>query len=293
MIKRVGVAVPIDMPCALRDLVRDLAVGALVFREKAQCAVPHELRLSGTGHRERIDRGVAAEIPSEARTIAGATVQAIAGNEPATEIGIADHGFVEIDLRVFHCAIEQRIRRMQRQHRGAQRVGMFNAPVPFAFGGARCKQRSVECEGGVARHLSAGQHDRDVRDVRIDVAARRLAESWRRVALHAAADTEHELRRRGGQYVRGHVRRLSDGGRAEECVDAAFRLGEEKGARRLIPDQILPAECRRPREMNIRCEFRDDVERTDCIDFEQHHDRVAMEATTASATACGLRSIGG
>ena len=210
MVECVRIAVPVHVAGALRDLVRDLAVGTLVLREESQCAVAHELHLTDAGHGERVDRRIATEEPAEAGAIAGTAAQAVPGHQSATEVGIADHRFIEIDLCVLHGAVKQRVRRAHGQHRRAQRVRVFHPTFPLALGGARREQRTVHRQRRVARHLSAGQHDRDVGDVCIDVPAGRFAETGCGVAFDTTTDAENELRWCSGQHVRRHVRRFSD-----------------------------------------------------------------------------------
>ena len=201
----------------------------------------------------------------------------VPGDESAAEVRIAHERFVEVHLRVLDSAVQRSVRRVQREHRGAQRVGVRDATLPLTLGRAWRDELAVQRERRVARHLAAGQHDGDVRDVQVDVASRRFTEPRCGVSLGAAAHAEHELRWRGRQHVRRHVRRFRHRRRTQERVDGPLRFREEKRARVLLPDEVLSAERRGPGVVDVRREPRDDVERANRIHFEEDDDRGLVE----------------
>ena len=277
VIEGVGVGKPVNASGTLRDLMGDLPVGALILREEAERAVAHQGALPRAGHRQRIDRRVTAEEPAKAGTISRTTRESIARDQSATEIGIADVRFVEVDLGIFDGAIELGTRRMQCQLRRAQRVGMGHALSPRTFGGTRLHQGPIERERRIAGHGPTGQHDRDVGHAQVDTLPRRLAETRCGVALTGATDADDQLGWRRGEHVRRHIRRLGHCRRPKEGVDRLLPLGEEEGARLLLPDQVLAAEPGGPGIVDVGGKAGDDLERADRVDLEQDDDGWLIE----------------
>ena len=147
---------------------------------------------------------------------------------------------------------------------------MRDSPFPLSLGGAGRDQPPIQRERRIARHLATGEHDRDVRDPQVDAAPRRFAEPRRRVSLTFTPDAEHELGPLGGQHVRRHVGRAGHGGRAQEGVDLAPALREQKSANVLLPDHVLSAQRRGPGKVHVRSPAGDDVQRAHRVHLEQH-----------------------
>ena len=255
---RVGVVVgvgiglePVDVRSALRDLVGDLAVVALVPGQKAEF-LGDQLPLAQSVHGEGVHHRVAAEEPSESGAGAAAG-EPPARDQAAPQIGVADALLLEIDLRPLEGEVEGRIGGLDgrggRQGRVGPGAGVLVEPlgVPDQFG--------VAGKDGVARGGPPSDGNGDelapgpLRIDRDDHRSRRFAELMRRVL--------HRVRRPGGAHDR---------------VVPLQALRENEDAPLPVPKGVLPAERRRPHEVEDGMELGHDLEWVRAVHVEEHQD---------------------
>ena len=255
---RVGVVVgvriglePVDVRRALRDLVGDLAVVALIAGQEAEF-LGDQLPLAEGVHGEGVHHRVAAEEPSESGA-GPAAGEPPARDQAAPQVGVADALLLEVDLRPFEGQVERGIGGLDGR-RCSQRRVRPGAGLPVEPLGVR-DQAAVVSEHSVPRHRSRGDGDVDelapgtLRIDRDDHRAGRLPELVRRVL--------HRVRRPG---------------RADDRVVPLQALRENEDAPSPVPEGVLPAQRRGPHEVEDGMELGGDLDRVRAVDVEEHED---------------------
>ena len=254
--RRVGVVVgvgkiaePRHLARRLRDLVRDLAVGTLVLGEEPE-SLGHEAMHARRRHRQRVDRRVAAEEPPES------WAQALPRRRPSRhrttpEVGVAHALLVEVHLGPLERQVEAVVGRIDRHGRIAQAGGMLDA-LPVERRGVG-DEPLVRREELVTFHRAGNNGDGNELTLRA-------------FGVNGNAEHARSIRKR----MRGMVRRRRRPRRTEIAVPLAQALGEHEGLPLGVPRGVLPAKRAWPGVLEHVPEARDDLERMNAVDVEQH-----------------------
>jgi hypothetical protein len=236
--------------------VGDLAVLPLVLRQEAQAR--SRLRpLAGRGHRQRVDRRVAAEEPAEAGARAVAR-RAPPGDETAAEVGVADPLLVEVHLRPLEGEVEPIVGRVDPQALLAQ--GVRAAAALGVEPGRAGEEPPVG--GGRLRARSRPGRDRDRHHL---------------PGRPRGVDRDREGAGRVGERVGGVARGAPRPGRADERVSAAQALRQDEGPVLFAPERVLAAEAARPGVLEDGAEARHDLERAERVDLQQDEEARLVE----------------
>ncbi len=225
------VAGPVEETGALRHLVPDHPVVRMLVAHDEGQFLRRALEASFVDQRTRADQAVAGEIPRILRP-PGAVRRPVAGDQPAAQARIAGPGLLQRDLRPLQCAIGLRVRRGDPQLRIAPEA----RGIVIDRGSPQCGHGGMHV---LARFALSREHQFGAA-LRTAGLRRQLHEQ--RKAEFAAAPVVAGLRMRGGLR------------RSHQCAEPLARLADQESVRLRIPGQFLPADCRRPHQVERRTE---------------------------------------